>query len=92
MEKKAEKKETEGLFYTSSKKNDIFLEELAEAFNPGKKKKGKTKTEAQQIFKRIDKAEEESFHICERCGNPGELDTTKMWYRTLCMKCKENRK
>lgn len=36
----------------------------------------------------IDKAEEDSYHICEYCGEPGTL-TKGGWLKTLCEKCKE---
>lgn len=28
-----------------------------------------------------------SYKICENCGNPGELDTGRGWYKTLCSNC-----
>lgn len=40
-----------------------------------------------KIFKRIHKAEEESYHICESCGESGKLRTDLGWWRTLCDKC-----
>ena len=38
-----------------------------------------------EIWKRITKAENESYEICEQCGEPGELHQTG-WWRTLCEK------
>lgn len=40
-----------------------------------------------KIFKRINKAEVDSFNICEFCGQPGKLRLNLPWYRTLCNKC-----
>lgn len=37
-----------------------------------------------EIFKRINKAEEESENICEITGKVGELRTDIGWYRVLC--------
>jgi hypothetical protein len=39
-----------------------------------------------EIFDRIDRAEEESIKICERCGNPGRV-VGKSWLRCLCDEC-----
>jgi hypothetical protein len=36
--------------------------------------------------------EELSSHICEECGERGEIDTSKGWYMTLCDKCRKKRK
>lgn len=38
-----------------------------------------------EIRDRITKAENESYKICEQCGEPGELYVTG-WWRTLCEK------
>jgi hypothetical protein len=38
-----------------------------------------------KIFNRIDKAEKESFKICEECGRPGRLRGNS-WLMTLCDK------
>jgi len=36
-----------------------------------------------------------SEHVCEFCGEPGELknhrNSSLMWYRTLCEKCLKNK-
>jgi hypothetical protein len=37
-----------------------------------------------EIHKRISKAEEDSYHVCEKCGEPGELRNDIGWYLTLC--------
>ena len=29
-----------------------------------------------------------SAKTCEKCGQPGRLDTSKPWWKTLCDKCK----
>lgn len=34
----------------------------------------------------IQQAEEMSFHVCEECGDSGEIRTSG-WYRTLCDEC-----
>lgn len=38
------------------------------------------------IYKLITKAEQDSYKICEICGNPGELKETGCWI-TLCESC-----
>ena len=42
-----------------------------------------------EIWKRITKAENESFKICEETGGPGELRTKGGWMCTLCDECYE---
>ena len=42
-----------------------------------------------EIWKRITKAENESFKICEETGELGELRTKGGWMRTLCDECYE---
>ena len=37
-----------------------------------------------EIFDRINKAEEDSYKICEECGKEGELRQNRSWVRTLC--------
>lgn len=37
-----------------------------------------------EIFKRITKAEVDSYKICEKCGNEGKLRNDIPWYMTLC--------
>jgi hypothetical protein len=32
---------------------------------------------------------EKSSHICESCGEPGELQTDIPWYKTMCDGCKK---
>jgi hypothetical protein len=44
-----------------------------------------------EIWQLIDKYENKSFHICERCGAPGERRDTG-WIKTLCDKCDEQDK
>jgi hypothetical protein len=34
----------------------------------------------------IDEAEEKSFTICEKCGEPGKLTSVRGWMKTLCEK------
>lgn len=35
-------------------------------------------------YELIDKAENDSYHICEVCGQPGELRNDRSWLLTLC--------
>lgn len=44
------------------------------------------------IFKRITKAENDSYKICEITGKPGKLRTDLGWYVTLCDEEYEKRK
>ena len=37
-----------------------------------------------EIYDRLIKAERESYHICEKCGEKGELRNDNGWYLTLC--------
>lgn len=41
-------------------------------------------TGSKEIFDRIIKAENDSYEICERCGQKGEIRTDLGWYYTLC--------
>lgn len=43
---------------------------------------------SEELYKAIDKAETESFHICEHCGAPGKLGG-KGWIKTLCEPCRK---
>lgn len=45
-----------------------------------------------EIFKRIHSVENQSYEICETCGEKGEMRTDLGWYRTLCNKHYEARK
>jgi hypothetical protein len=40
--------------------------------------------ESDEMFKRIQKAEADSYVTCEVTGNPGKLRTDLGWHRTLC--------
>ena len=42
-----------------------------------------------EIFGLIERAEEESYAICEQCGEPGR-ETGNGWIRTLCEDCEKN--
>jgi len=42
---------------------------------------------SKEIFDRINKAEQESYHICEFCGGVGKVRNDLVWIRTLCDKC-----
>lgn len=37
-----------------------------------------------RAYKLIEEAEAKASRTCEICGQPGTLNTKKMWYRTLC--------
>lgn len=41
-------------------------------------------TGSDEIYHRISKAEKDSYEICEKCGEKGQLRTDIGWYRTLC--------
>lgn len=43
----------------------------------------------EQIHKFIDKAENESYDICEVCGKPGRVREDS-WVKTLCDECSKN--
>jgi hypothetical protein len=40
-----------------------------------------------QVYNLIDKAENESFKICEHCGQPGTVSKSSGWILTLCGDC-----
>ena len=40
------------------------------------------------LKKMIDIAEQQSYHVCERCGKEGKLRTDRSWIKTLCEECK----
>jgi len=44
------------------------------------------------IFERINKAENESFKVCESCGEPGKIWPEWYWMATHCEACNEKRK
>lgn len=47
-----------------------------------------TKVEySKAIYNLINKAEEASYNICERCGATPAKQTSKGWIKTLCSKC-----
>ena len=37
-----------------------------------------------EVFDRISKAERDSYNICEKCGEEGEIRRDLGWYFTLC--------
>jgi len=49
-------------------------------------------TGSDEIFKRIHLAGNQSYEICETCGEKGEMRTDLGWYSTLCNKHYEERK
>lgn len=40
-----------------------------------------------EIYEIIHEVEDESFSICEYCGNEGELRRNRSWLKTLCNEC-----
>jgi hypothetical protein len=48
-------------------------------------------TGSDEIFKKIHSYENQSYEICETCGEKGELRLVG-WYKTLCNKHHEERK
>jgi len=44
-----------------------------------------------EVYALIDKAEEESFKICELCGTKDNVSTKCGWLSTLCDKCREKK-
>lgn len=53
------------------------------------------KVRREELCRRIESlvrlAEEESARTCEECGEPGKLDDTHTWVKTLCRTCRERR-
>ena len=47
--------------------------------------------EVDEVYKVIDRAEEQSFKICEQCGEVGKRQTDHYWVRTECDACRERR-
>jgi len=45
-----------------------------------------TEGTSDEIYELIRKAEEDSYNICEICGEPGKNREVKMWYKTVCDK------
>lgn len=43
---------------------------------------------SQWLQQMIDEAENKSFHVCEKCGKDGKLQTDRSWLKTLCEECK----
>jgi len=39
------------------------------------------------VYELIDEAEKLAWHTCEKCGEPGKLDSRYGWYLTLCKPC-----
>jgi len=44
-----------------------------------------------EVYELIDKAEKESFTICENCGSEEDVTTEGGWLLTLCRVCRKNR-
>ena len=49
-----------------------------------------TSSYTDEIFEITQDAEEQSCHICEICGKPGELVEVGGWWMTRCEKCLED--
>jgi NMD protein affecting ribosome stability and mRNA decay len=45
----------------------------------------------EEIFDLIEKAEEESYKICENCGTRENVTTKGGWILTLCDECREKK-
>lgn len=45
----------------------------------------------EKIDAMIAAAEDESYHICEYCGKPGEMRGDHYWWKTLCDDCENGR-
>jgi len=45
----------------------------------------------QEFEAMIDKAEDESYSVCEWCGEPGSVDDSTYWVLTLCEQHKAER-
>jgi hypothetical protein len=43
----------------------------------------------EMIMGMVSLAEEMSYHICENCGNKGELSVRHDWFKTLCSDCRK---
>ena len=43
---------------------------------------------AKLIRAAVDRAEQASGQICERCGRTAKLSTNKGWWSTLCPRCR----
>ena len=41
----------------------------------------------EEFHKLISATENESYTVCEVCGDPGKLNTNRSWVKTLCIKC-----
>jgi hypothetical protein len=44
-----------------------------------------------EISKLVDKAEDESYKICEKCGSGDNVTQTKGWIVSLCKRCMSER-
>jgi len=40
-----------------------------------------------ELLEIINIIESISQYVCEQCGNPGKLDTSRYWMKTLCSDC-----
>ena len=50
-----------------------------------------TNSASDEVHDLIHKTEQESYTICDNCGQPGKLEKNKHdWYATLCTSCYDN--
>lgn len=42
-----------------------------------------------ELYDIINKAEEDSYSICEFCGKPGKAVSIRGWWKTLCKDCEK---
>jgi hypothetical protein len=45
-----------------------------------------------RLFELVDSLEEQSFKLCEFCGEPGEPRPLRGWVKTMCNACVESEK
>ncbi len=48
---------------------------------------GVHRDKGREFYDAIESRCERSYSICENCGEPGELDTNRSWYKTTCPNC-----
>ena len=66
-------------------KKDFYVDQIKEKF--GGLRFYTSFTPNEKIGDLINKAEEDSYLICENCGKPGKLRDNIPWALTLCNKC-----
>jgi len=53
---------------------------------------GVKKETGDKIYDLINKAEDEAWKTCEKCGSKEDVDQTSGWIFTLCKKCRDEKK